>query len=158
MAETLSDLSQVVFQGLLGAREGHLRPREAVSREAHYSHRFIQGNRLSTDDPGGEDGYGRCLSFVRVEADDFFHFDLQPRLFEHLALCSGLGPLAALYETAGESPLAVARLDVPLDEHYPPVQLEDRTCNQLRPQVEHEAAPIADQPLRIAAFEHAKSE
>src|ERR671921_2027630 len=119
------DLSQVVFQGLFGAREGHLRPREAISWEAPDIHRLVERRRLAARDLGREDGYGRYLSVVRVEADDLPHLDLQPRLFEHLAPGGGLGPLTALYEPAGESPLAVAGLYVALDQDDTTVQFDE---------------------------------
>src|SRR5215204_733709 len=152
------NLSQVVFQGLLGAREGHLRPREAVSWKAPDVHRLVERHRLAARDLRREDGYGRYLSVVRIEADDLPHLDLQPRLLEHLALRCGLGPLTALYKPARESPLAVARFDVALDQDYTPIQLYNSPRHEFRAQVEHEAATLAHEPLRITAFEQADSE
>ena len=152
------DLSQVVFQGLFGAREGHLRPRESLSWETPDVHRLVERRWLAARDLCREDGYGRYLSIVRVEADDLPHLDLQPRLFEHLTSSCGLGPLTALYEPARESPLAVARLYVALDQDYTPVHLDDSSRYEFRPQVEHEAATLAHQPFRVVAFEQADSE
>src|SRR5687768_3497767 len=80
------NLSQVVFQSLFGAREGHLRPRETLSWEAPDVHRLVERRRLAARDLGCEDGYCRYLSVVGIEADDLPHLDLQPRLLEHLAL------------------------------------------------------------------------
>src|ERR671917_2007340 len=86
------DLSQVVFQGLFGAREGHLRPREAISWEAPDVHRLVERRRLAARDLGREDSYGWDLFIVGIETDDLTHLDLQPRLFEHFAPGGGLGP------------------------------------------------------------------
>src|SRR5918998_1453926 len=158
LSRALSELSQVVFQGLFGAWEGHLRPRESLSWEAPDVHRLVERRRLAARDLGCEDGYGRDLSVVRVEADDLPHRDLQPRLLEYLTLHCGLGPLTALYKPARKSPLAVARFDVALDQDYTPVQLGNSPRHEFRPQVEHEAATLAHEPLRFAAFEQADSE
>src|ERR671921_861516 len=152
------DLSQVVFQGLFGAWEGHLRPRESLSWEAPDVHRLVERRRLAARDLGCKDGYGRDLSVVGVEADDLPHRDLHPRLPEHLTPRCGLGPLTALYKPARKSPLAVARFDVALDQDYTSVQLDNSSRYEFRPQVEHEAATLAHEPLRIAAFEQADSE
>ena len=70
----------------------------------------------------------------------------------------GLGPLTALYEPARESPLAVAGLYVALDQDYSIVQLSNGPRYEFRPQVEHEAALLAHESLRVAAFEQADSE
>src|SRR5918995_2840521 len=139
----LSERSQVVFQGMFGAREGHLCPGEVVSWEAPDVHRLVERRRLAARDLGREDGYGWDLFIVGIETDDLTHLDLQPRLFEHFAPGGGLGPLAALHETAGESPLSVARLDVALDQDYTPVQLGDGPGYQLGSQVENKATVAA---------------
>src|ERR687889_2120986 len=152
------NLSQVVFQGLFSAREGHLRPREILSWKAPDIHRLVERRRFAARDLGCKDGYGRYLSVVRVEADDLPHLDLQSRLLEHLTLRCGLGPLTALYKPARKSPLAVARFDVALDQDYTPVQLDNSPRYEFWPQVEHEAATLAHESLRIAAFEQADSE
>ena len=75
-------------------------PRETLSWKTPDVHRLVERRRLAARDLGREDGYGRYLSVVRVEADDRPHLDLQPRLLEHLALRCGLGPLTALYKPA----------------------------------------------------------
>src|SRR5215210_9110092 len=135
LVRSAENLSQVVFQGLFGAREGQLRPRETLCWEAPDVHRLVERRRFAARDLGCEDGYGRYLSVVRVEADDLSHLDLQPRLLEHLTLRCGLGPLTALYKPARKGPLAVARFDVALDQDNTPVQLEDSPRHEFRPQV-----------------------
>src|SRR5215210_5043279 len=124
-------------------------------RKRFHGHDLIQGRGLAADHAGGKGGDYRDLSLVAVQADDARNFDLYARLLEGLALGGGLGPLAALHETTWKSPLAITRLDIPLDQQDPSVQLEERAGHQLRPQVEHEAATLAHEPLRVAGFEQA---
>src|SRR5215211_1336194 len=151
-------LAQVVLQRLLGAREGQLGPGQPIAGELFYVERLVQGLRLAAYLPRGEDGDGRDLTFVGVQADDPADLYLQPRLLERLARGGFLGDLAPLDESSGEGPPAVAGLDGALYQDYSTVELDDGPGHQLRPQVEDEAAPLAHQPLRFAFFEEARFE
>src|SRR5918995_4219110 len=151
-------LAQVVLEGLFRARKGEFRPRQGVTRKRLHGHDLIQGRGLAADHTGGKGGDSRDLSLVAAQADDASDLDLHARLLEGLALRGGLGPLAALHEATRESPLAITRLDIPLDQQDPPVQLEERAGHQLRSQIEHEAATLAHEPLRFAGFEQADPE
>jgi hypothetical protein len=140
---------------VLGAGEGQLGPRKTVLGKGPHVHGLVQGRGLSAGYHRGEDGDRRNLVFVGIEPDDAGDPYLKTRLLEHLTLRRRFRPLATFHETAWESPLPVARFDVPLDEQYAPVQLEERPGHQLRSQVEHEPAVLADQPLGVALFDDA---
>src|SRR5918994_1039579 len=148
-------VGQIIPQRMLGAGEGQLGPRETVPRKLFHVHRLVQRRGFAAGDHRGEDGDGRNLALVGIEPNDTGDPYLETRLFEHLALRRRFRPLAALHETAGESPFAVARIDVALYQHDPAVQLEKRSGHQLRAQVEHEAAVLADQSFGIALFDDA---
>src|SRR5215218_292468 len=147
--------AHVVLERLLRAREGHLGPRQLVSREALYGQRLIQGCRLAACLTGGEDGDGRDLALVGVEAHDAGGLYRQAGLLQSFALGGNLGDLAALDEASGEGPLSVARLDGALYQEYAAVEFDDGPDDQLRPQIEHEAALRAHQALRLAFFKEA---
>ncbi len=78
-----------------------------------------------------------------------------PASLQRLALGGGLGCLTSLDEATGEGPLSVARFDGALYQEYPVVELDDRPGDQLRPEIEHEAALLAHQTLRITLLDHA---